>query len=227
MNGDFDLFVLNGKMKELGEKISSINNYIGNLQLGLDSLNIGRPDDMGGTQTTGTVMAKENEIMGMILAASNKQIWGKWVSIAVKGLSVNLVAGETKTEKVVIPANTWFNHIYVGKSVSGTDVGANIATKIGKISFSTPTRNTAGSIGWYYAYTYMGMQSIINMTELARHNSTVATSSPSINTNYETISLFPYFEEDTEVEVTMRNISSEKEIKIDWRLYYFAEVKLV
>lgn len=187
---------------------------------------IGSAEDTGGSQTAGTVMAKENEIMGMILAAGNKQIWGKWVSIAVKNLSVNLVAGETKTEKVVIPANTWFNHIYVGKSVSGTDMGASIATKIGKISFSTPTRNTAGSIGWHYAYTYMGMQSIINMTELARHNSTVATSSPSINTNYETIPLFPYFEEDTEVEVTMRNISSEKEIKIDWRLYYFAEVKL-
>ena len=88
MNGDFDLFVLNGKMKELGEKISSINNYIGNLQLGLDSLNIGRPDDMGGTQTTGTVMAKENALLNMIAdlaerqkLLSKEQIWGQWPSL--------------------------------------------------------------------------------------------------------------------------------------------------
>lgn len=66
MNGDFDLFVLNGKIKELNEKISSINSSIDSIKTEFDDLNIGNPTDTGGSQTAGTVMAKENAIMQMM-----------------------------------------------------------------------------------------------------------------------------------------------------------------
>lgn len=132
MNGDFDLFVLNGKMKELGEKISSINNYIGNLQLGLDSLNIGRPDDMGGTQTTGTVMAKENALLNMIAdlaerqkLLSKEQIWGQWASLGTVLDSMALKQNVPKTKIIKVPAGAWFVYMRarIG-GVSGTGVSS-------------------------------------------------------------------------------------------------------
>lgn len=185
---------------------------------------IGTSADTGGTPISGTVMAKENAIMRLLSLADSKQIWGRWVQQGTKSISVSLAAGETKTQSIVIPANTWFSYLYIGKLPTSADIGANIATKIGGITYSTPTRNETGYSGWHYAFTLAGLQPVKNMNDLAEYNATVG-ANKSLNTNYELIPLFPYFAEETEVTVTMKNTSNSSEETITWTLYYLAEVQ--
>lgn len=63
MNGDFDLLILKGKLKELSENISSINASIENCKTELNMLSIGTPNDIDGSQTVWSVI---NNIKGNV-----------------------------------------------------------------------------------------------------------------------------------------------------------------
>lgn len=170
MNGDFDLYVLNGKIKELSEKISSINNSINSIKTEFDGLYIGNPDDTGGSPTEGTMMAKENAIMDRIEEARNaivnQQIWGKWVTIASISGTVRVQYGETKSTTIKVPEGAWFAYLRTRVSSwtgaarpAGTPNGSiTINGKTYPIMFSnSPNVNTQYA---HYSITYTGFNRV-------------------------------------------------------------------
>lgn len=141
MNGDFDLYVLNGKIKELNEKIISIKNSIDSIKIEFDDLNIGNPADTGGSQTEGTVMAKENAILE---AMKNGEV------PAVKSIQRGYVEINSETTTIQI-SEVDVNKTFV--SISGYTVAGLSNQSIPWITQVTPTSITVsgyGKSGSYY-----------------------------------------------------------------------------
>ena len=93
---------------------------------------IGSAEDTGGSQTAGTVMAKENAIMDKISDSEKmqesilkRQIWGQWASFGSVSGSMALKQNVPQTKIIKVPAGAWFVYMRarVG-GVSGTGVSS-------------------------------------------------------------------------------------------------------
>ncbi len=89
----------------------------------LDRL-IGSTGDTGGSQTAGTVFAKENAIMEKISDSekmqeriSKRQIWGQWASLGTVLDSMALKQNVPKTKIIKVPAGAWF--VYMKARIGG------------------------------------------------------------------------------------------------------------
>ena len=83
----------------------------------LDRL-IGNTGDTGGSQTAGTVMAKENAILKKIedlterqRMFSREQIWGHWTTLGNASGTVRVQYGETKSTTIKVPEGAWFAYL--------------------------------------------------------------------------------------------------------------------
>lgn len=83
----------------------------------LDRL-IGNTGDTGGSQTAGTVMAKENAILKKIedlterqRMFSRDQIWGHWTTLGNASGTVRVQYGETKSTTIKVPEGAWFAYL--------------------------------------------------------------------------------------------------------------------
>lgn len=139
----------------------------------MEMLGIGKPNDTGGTETEGTVMAKENTVLkgiGNLIEQqkilSMEQIWGKWVTASTISGTVVVRPGETKSTIIKIPKGAWFAYMRTRVS-SWTGASRPSAPPQGSIEINGKTypisiANSSNVSGQYryYTTTYTGFNEV-------------------------------------------------------------------
>ena len=132
----------------------------------MEMLGIGSPNDVGGSQTAGTVMAKENAILKKIedlterqRMFSREQIWGHWTTLGNASGTVRVQYGETKSTTIKVPEGAWFAYLRTRVS-SWTGAARPAGTPDGSITINGKTYPNVSTQYAHYSITYTGFNRV-------------------------------------------------------------------